>query len=71
MHYLRWDAPYTLYGCERAGFNYEISMGCAARTRFRCGACHEYTAFDPVSKTESKLRMHSLMVMEFGVILEN
>ena len=52
MHYLRWEQPVTLRAWADAGLNYDATLGYADRPGFRCGTCHEYTAFD--SETESK-----------------
>ena len=70
MHYLRWKTPETLYGWEQAGFDYESTLGYADRPGFRCGTCHEFSAFDPVARKQLRVRIRPLIVMECSVILD-
>lgn len=68
MHYLRWETPTTLYGLEQAGMSYDSTMTYADYAGFRCGTCHEYQAFDPVSKRKFSLHVRPLIAME-GTVL--
>ncbi|EGR4199466.1 hypothetical protein DDM78_11495 [Vibrio cholerae] len=68
MHYLRWSHPLTMYTLSNAGINYDSTLGYADRPGFRCGTCHEYQAFDPVSQKSLNLRIKPLVVMECSVI---
>lgn len=64
MHYLRWKHPITMRALESAGLTYDSSLGYADRPGFRCGTCHEYSAFDPVNQKKLDLRLRPLIVME-------
>lgn len=68
MHYLRWATPTTLHGLEAAGLRYDTTLGYALQPGFRCGTCHEYTAFDPVENRPLQLRIRPLIVMESTVV---
>lgn len=68
MHFLRWQWPTTAHGWERAGFDYDSTLSYADRPGFRCGTCHAYTMFDPVSQRQLKLIQKPLTVMECRVI---
>jgi len=68
MHYLRWEQPTTLRAWAEAGMNYDSTLGYADRPGFRCGTCHEYSAFDPVAQEPLSLRIRPLVVMEGSVI---
>lgn len=67
MHYLRWEQPTTLRAWSDAGLDYDSTLGYADRPGFRCGTCHEYSAFDPVAQEPLKLRVRPLVVMECTV----
>lgn len=71
MHYLRWEQPTTLQAWDYAGMAYDTTLGYADRPGFRCGTCHEYPAFDPVSQKTLNLRIRPLIVMECSVIDKN
>ena len=71
MHFLRWQHPITLYGWEKANMHYDSTMGYADHAGFRCGTCHEYTAFDPLGDREIDLRIQPLIAMEHTVISKN
>lgn len=68
MHYLRWEHPITMRAWAEAGMNYGPTLGYAGRPGFRCGTCHEYPAFNPVSQEQLSLRIRPLVVMECTVI---
>jgi len=70
MHFLRWETPLTMQGLEMAGITYDTTLGYADRAGFRCGTCHEYRAFDPVSRQSVNLRIRPLIVMECTIIDE-
>lgn len=67
MHYLRWEQPTTLRAWAEASMNYDSTLGYADRPGFRCGTCHEYSAFDPVMQQTLSLRIRPLIVMECSV----
>ncbi|HUG58394.1 MAG TPA: polysaccharide deacetylase family protein [Candidimonas sp.] len=68
MHYLRWQTPTTLYGWEQAGMSYDSTLSYADRPGFRCGTCHEYPAFDPITHKPLHLRIRPLIAMECTVM---
>lgn len=68
MHYLRWEQPTTMRAWADAGMTYDSTLGYADRSGFRCGTCHEYPAFDPVTQEQLSLRIRPLVVMECTVI---
>lgn len=68
MHYLRWEMPTTLHALEAAGVVYDTTPGWAKHPGFRCGTCHEYPAFDPLTKRALRLRIRPLVVMESTVL---
>jgi len=68
MHYLRWEQPTTMLAWSDAGMSYDSTLGYADRPGFRCGTCHEYPAFDPVTQQHLCLRIRPLVVMECSVI---
>ena len=70
MHFLRWQWPTTAHGWERAGFNYDSTLGYADRPGFRCGTCHAYQMFDPVAQRQLQLIQRPLIVMECSLISE-
>ena len=68
MHFLRWQWPTTAYGWEQAGFQYDSTLSYADRPGFRCGTCHPYSMFDPVSQRSLHLIQRPLIAMECSVI---
>lgn len=68
MHYLRWRTPDTAHALIGAGMVYDATLGYAMHPGFRCGTCHEYTAFDPVLGEALKIRLRPLIVMESTII---
>jgi len=68
MHYLRWKWPISAYGWQQAGFDYDSSLGYADQPGFRCGTCHPYKMFDPVSQIQLQLTQRPLIAMECSVI---
>jgi hypothetical protein len=68
MHYLRWSHPRTLQVLEAAGAAYDSSMTYPDRCGFRCGSCHDFTAFLPVEDRVLNIRIRPLVVMESSII---
>ena len=68
MHYLRWSHPRTLEVLESAGAAYDSSMTFPDRCGFRCGSCHDFTAFSPVEDRVLSIRIRPLVVMESSII---
>tara|TARA_Y100000022_G_C13249805_1_gene376622 strand:+ start:884 stop:2251 length:1368 start_codon:yes stop_codon:yes gene_type:complete len=63
-HYLRWEHPKTLQLLDKIGLTYDNSLGFYDHTGFRCGTCHEYTAFDPIKMKVLNLKIRPLIVMD-------
>lgn len=70
MHYLRWKTPETSRALELAGMEYDSTLGFADHAGFRCGTCHEYSAFDVHRRVVLELRLRPLIAMERSVISE-
>lgn len=68
MHYLRWRTPDTVHALVGAGMVYDATLGYALHPGFRCGTCHEFTAFDPFLGEALNIRLRPLIVMESTVI---
>ena len=68
MHYLRWSAAQTWRGLEYAGIDYDASLGFADMAGFRCGTCHEYSAFDVVNSKPLRLKVRPLIAMDVTVM---
>lgn len=68
MHYLRWQQPITLQAWSDAGMAYDSTLSYADRPGFRCGTCHEYPAFNPVTQKPLEIRIRPLIAMECTVI---
>lgn len=70
MHYLRWSHPTTLREWNRAGLDYDSTLGYADLPGFRCGTCHDYPAYDLERDEQVKLRIRPLVVMECTITAE-
>lgn len=68
MHYLRWSHPHTLQAWNDANMNYDSSLGYADLPGFRCGTCHEYTGYNPLTDTILNLKIRPLIVMDCTVV---
>jgi hypothetical protein len=64
QHYLRWEAPGTWANWERAGLDYDGSVGFAERVGFRAGTCREFPAFHLHERRRLKLTERPLHIME-------
>jgi hypothetical protein len=64
QHYLRWKNPTTWAAWDRAGLDYDSSVGYADDVGFRCGTCREYTVYELVERRPLQLRERPLVVME-------
>ena len=63
-HYLRWEHPKTLQLLDKIGLKYDNSLGFYDHVGFRCGTCHEYTAFDPIKMELLDIKIRPLIVMD-------
>jgi hypothetical protein len=64
QHYLRWENPATWENWERAGLDYDSTVGFADRIGFRAGTCHEFPAFHLHERRALRLRERPLLVMD-------
>jgi hypothetical protein len=51
-----------------AGVGPDASLGFADSAGFRCGTCHEYTAFDVLADRRLDLRVQPLIAMDMSII---
>lgn len=68
MHYLRWKHPYTMQAWNDANLSYDSTMTYADYAGFRCGACFEYPAINPLNQETLNLRIRPLIAMECTVM---
>jgi hypothetical protein len=64
QHYLRWENPSTWENWERAGLDYDSTVGFAERIGFRLGTSHEFPAFNLRRREPLRLRERPLLVMD-------
>jgi hypothetical protein len=64
QHYLRWENPSTWENWDRAGLDYDSTVGFADRIGFRLGTCHEFPAFHLPERRALRLRERPLLVMD-------
>lgn len=68
MHYLKWHHPLTLTLLDKAGVSVDTTLGYADEAGFRCGTCHEYPGFNPISGERTGIRIRPLVVMDVAVL---
>jgi hypothetical protein len=66
-HYLRFDPKRTFRDYDGAGFDFDSTLTFMERAGFRCGTCHEFTAFDLLSRKELRLKEQPLVAMEVSL----
>ncbi|WP_104490012.1 polysaccharide deacetylase family protein [Acinetobacter indicus] len=71
MHFLRWSHPTTLQAWNDAEMSYDSTLSYADRPGFRCGTCHEYTGFNPVTDTILNIKIRPLIIMDCSVIAKH
>jgi hypothetical protein len=64
QHFLRWRNPITWRNWDRAGLDYDSTLGFADDIGFRAGVCLEYPVFDLEARVQLGLRELPLAVME-------
>jgi hypothetical protein len=64
QHYLQWESPTTWAHFERAGLDYDSSVGYADAVGFRSGICHEHPLFDLRARRTLRLRERPLIAMD-------
>lgn len=68
QHYLRFENPHTWRAQERAGLDYDSTLGYPELPGFRAGTCHEYPTFDLLSGRAMRLREQPLLVMDVTLL---
>jgi peptidoglycan/xylan/chitin deacetylase (PgdA/CDA1 family) len=68
MHYLRWRCPATWRAMVSAGIDHDATLGFADSVGFRCGTCHDYTAFDVHAERAIDLRVRPLIAMDGSIL---
>jgi peptidoglycan/xylan/chitin deacetylase (PgdA/CDA1 family) len=68
QHYLRWRTPETARCLEKAGMEYDSTLGYADRPGFRCGTSFPYPMYDLTGRKPLRLRQHPLVLMEGTVV---
>ncbi|MBK67503.1 MAG: hypothetical protein CMP22_05160 [Rickettsiales bacterium] len=71
MHYLRFSWLETIQHLNDCGFEYDTTIGYADMAGFRCGTCHEYPAFNPVTNTLLNIKIRPLIAMETTLVSEH
>jgi hypothetical protein len=64
QHYLRWENPGTWSNWERAGLDYDSTLGFAEIVGFRAGTCHEFRPFHLRDRRPLDLAERPLHVMD-------
>lgn len=68
QHFLRWDSRFTAVNWEKAGLQYDSSLGFAEYPGFRCGTSREFMMYDVVNRRALNLKQRPLILMECSVI---
>jgi hypothetical protein len=64
QHYLLWDNPTTWSNWDRAGLDYDTTLGHADRIGFRAGTCHAFRTFHLLERRPLGLRERPFQVMD-------
>ena len=64
QHYLLWENPPTWSNWDRAGLDYDTTLGHADRIGFRAGTCHPFRTFDLRERRTLRLRERPFQVMD-------
>lgn len=68
QHYLRWIPGETASLLDRAGIEYDSTLGYAELPGFRCGTAREYPMYDVGTRRPLKLKQRPLLLMEDSVL---
>lgn len=68
QHYLRWTTPGTARLWEKAGLQFDSTLGFAQQAGFRCGTSRKFPMYDLQERRPLKLEQHPLILMEVSVI---
>lgn len=63
-HYLRFKMPGTARIWEKAGMEFDSSLGYAMHNGFRCGVCYPYPLFDIEERRRLNIQERPLIVMD-------
>jgi hypothetical protein len=64
QHYLLWENPETWSNWDRAGLDYDTTLGHADRIGFRAGTCHAFRTFHLLERRTLQLRERPFQVMD-------
>jgi Family of unknown function (DUF7033) len=64
QHYLLWENPATWSNWDRAGLDYDTTLGHADRIGFRAGTCHAFRTFHLLERRPLRLRERPFQVMD-------
>ena len=64
QHWLRWENPTTWGNWERAGIDYDATVGFEEQPGFRCGVCHPFPVFDLRARRRLRLVERPLHFMD-------
>ena len=64
MHFLKWKWPETALYLANTNIDFDSSLCYADKPGFRCGTCHPYKMYDPVSQKSIDLIQAPLILME-------
>ena len=64
MHFLKWKWPETAWYLSETHIDYDSTLSYADMPGFRCGTCHPYQMFDPVSLKSINIIQKPLILME-------
>ncbi len=67
QHYLRFQTPDTWARWDRAGMQWDSSMGYPEMPGFRCGVCYSFPVFDVVQRKTLQLWEKPLIAMEVSL----
>ena len=64
QHYLRFEVPTTWQIWEKAGMEWDSTLGYADKEGFRCGTCYSYSVFDIINRRKQNLKEKPLILMD-------
>ncbi len=68
QHYLRWRPGTTWRNWERAGLDYDSTLGFPGHVGFRAGTCYEYPVFDLQTRRSLALIERPLIAMDVTLL---
>ena len=64
QHYLLWENPATWANWDRAGLDYDTTLGHVDRIGFRAGTCHAFRTYHLLERRSLRLRERPFQVMD-------